>query len=193
VMFSGIIEETGVVEKLNCFRNLSVMSVRAKKIGKNVNPGDSIAVEGVCLTVTDNRKNLLVFDVMKETIIKSTLGRVKISDELNLERALKFGDRLNGHFMTGHIDDVGRIKVVVKAKNYTELRIHLKKKLKKYFVPKGSVCIDGVSLTVGDVKSDYFSVYLIPFTKKKTTLGKKKKGDFVNIETDILAKYLYKT
>ena len=109
---------------------------------------------------------------------------------MNLERALKVSDRLSGHFVTGHVDGMGQIESLIKTTNYLELKIALSKNLVKYIVPKGSVCVDGVSLTVGQVKSDSFSVYLIPFTKEVTTLGLKKKGDKVNIETDILAKYI---
>jgi len=191
-MFTGIIEKVGIIDKVNRYTNLSTICIKAGKVVTSLNCGDSIAVDGVCLTVTNIKKNVLTFDVMKESLLKTSLGKTKVNDRVNLERALKFGDRLSGHFVTGHIDDVGKIKDIVHLKNYTEMRIGCRKPLKRYFVPKGSVCLDGVSLTIGDVKKDYFSVFLIPFTKKGTTLGGKKKGDFVNIETDILAKYLFK-
>ncbi len=190
-MFNGIVEEIGIVDALERRKNLSVLKVRARKVVSGTKLGDSIAVEGVCLTVTDKKKNVLGFDMMRETVNKTSLGRLRRGDKVNLERALKAGGRVSGHFVTGHIDDVGRIEQKVSEANYEELSIRLPKGLGKYIVPKGSVALDGVSLTVGKVGKGRFSVYLIPFTKQVTTLGSKKKGDPVNIETDILAKYLF--
>lgn len=190
-MFNGIVEEIGVVDALERRKNLSVLKVRARKVMSGTKPGDSIAVEGVCLTVTEKKKNILAFDMMRETVSKTSLGRLRRGDKVNLERALKAGARVSGHFVTGHVDDVGRIEKKVAETNYTELSIRLPEELGKYIVPKGSVALDGVSLTVGKVGKGRFSVYLIPFTKQVTTLGAKKKGDPVNIETDILAKYLF--
>ena len=189
-MFSGIIEEIGIVEQINTSKNLSTLKVRAKKAIKGVKPGASIAVDGTCLTVTGIRNNVFTFDVMRESLLKTTLGSLKIKAKVNLERALLANGRIDGHFVTGHVDAIGVIKDKVTEANYTDLRIGLTKDLARHIVPKGSVCLDGVSLTVGEVKKSYFSVYLIPFTKKETTLGSKKKGDKVNIETDILAKYI---
>ena len=189
-MFNGIVEEIGVVDALERRKNLSVLKVRARKVLKGTKLGDSIAVDGVCLTVTDKKKNVLVFDMMRETVNKTSLGQLRRGDKVNLERALKAGGRVSGHFVTGHVDGVGRIEDKITGPNYAELSIRLPKGLGKYIVPKGSVSIDGVSLTVGKVGKDRFSVYLIPFTKQVTTLGAKKKGGWVNIETDILAKYL---
>ena len=189
-MFTGIIEDIGIVESVVKKTDLIVLKIRAKKAVKGVKSGDSIAIDGVCLTVTDIRKNRLTFDVMRETLVKTTLGGFKNHHKVNLERALKMTDRLNGHVVTGHVDCVSRISAIIKRKNYLEFKIDLPQKLLKYVVVKGSVCVDGVSLTVGEVKRNYFSVYLIPFTKDVTTLGFKKAGDHVNIETDILAKYI---
>ncbi len=190
-MFNGIVEEIGIVDALERRKNLSVLKVRARKVLQGTKLGDSIAVEGVCLTVTDKKKNILAFDMMRETVNKTSLGRLHRGDQVNLERALKAGARVSGHFVTGHIDDVGRIEQKITEANYEELSIRLPKGLGKYIVPKGSVALDGVSLTVGKVGKGRFSVYLIPFTKRVTTLGAKKKGDPINIETDILAKYLF--
>lgn len=189
-MFNGIVEEIGIVDALERRRNLSVLKVRARKVLPGTRLGDSIAVEGVCLTVTDKKKNVLAFDMMRETVNKTSLGKLRRGDKVNLERALKSGGRVSGHFVTGHIDEVGRVEQKIVAANYEELSIRLPKGLGKYIVPKGSVALDGVSLTVGKVGKGHFSVYLIPFTKQVTTLGSKKKGDWVNIETDILAKYI---
>jgi len=189
-MFSGIIEEIGVIEHINSKKNLSVFKVRAQKIFKGVKPGASIAVNGTCLTVTGAKSNILTFDIMRESLLATTLGSLKIKTKVNLERALKAGGRIDGHFVTGHVDTVGVITNKVTQTNYAELRIGLTKDVKRTIVPKGSICLDGVSLTVGEVKKSYFSVYLIPFTEQSTTLGSKKKGDKVNIETDVLAKYV---
>ncbi|MBI5024320.1 MAG: riboflavin synthase [Candidatus Omnitrophica bacterium] len=189
-MFNGIVEEIGIVDALERRKNLSVLKVRACKVLQGTKPGDSIAVEGVCLTVTKKKKNILAFDMMRETVNKTLLGQLRRGDKVNLERALKAGSRVSGHFVTGHIDRVGRVEQRIVEANYEELSIRLPKGLGKYIVPKGSVALDGVSLTVGKVSKDRFSVYLIPFTRQVTTLGVKKKGDPVNIETDILAKYI---
>lgn len=189
-MFNGIVEEIGIVDVLERRKNLSVLKVRASKLMSGTKPGDSIAVEGVCLTVTEKKKNILVFDMMRETVNKTSLGWLRRGDKVNLERALKAGSRVSGHFVTGHVDVVGRIEAKVSATNYAELSIRMPEGLGKYIVSKGSVALDGVSLTVGKVGKGRFSVYLIPFTKQVTTLGAKKKGDRVNIETDILAKYI---
>ena len=189
-MFNGIVEETGVVERIDHRKNLSVLKVRARKVFKGVRKGDSIAVDGVCLTVTDAASHVLTFDLMRETLVKTSLGKLKPADRVNLERALKVGGRISGHFVAGHVDAVGRVEAKVSAANYTELRVRLPKTLRRYIAPKGSVCLDGVSLTVGEVKKDYFSVYLIPLTLRVTTLGLKREGDGVNIEVDILARYI---
>lgn len=189
-MFNGIVEEIGIVDALERRRNLAVLKVRARKVMPGTKLGDSIAVEGVCLTVTDKKENVLTFDMMRETMNKTSLGRLRRGAKVNLERALKAGGRVSGHFVTGHIDDVGRVEQKITEANYEELSVRLPKGLGKYIVPKGSIALDGVSLTVGKVGKDRFSVYLIPFTRQVTTLGAKKKGDPVNIETDILAKYV---
>ncbi len=189
-MFTGIVEEQGVVEKIIKKKNLLTLILLAKKILKGIKTGDSIAVEGVCLTVTSKNQNHLTFDVMQETIQKTTLKDLKLKALVNLERALKKDDRLGGHFVTGHVDGIGIIKKKITRMNYVELYIAVAKDLKCLLVPKGSVCVDGVSLTVGKVGRDYFSIYLIPYTLKVTSLGSKKVSAKVNIETDILAKYV---
>ncbi|MBF0521641.1 MAG: riboflavin synthase [Candidatus Omnitrophica bacterium] len=190
-MFSGIIEETGIVEEIEKKPNLCVLKVRAKKVLKDAKLGSSIAVDGVCLTVTAIKKDILSFDIMLETMKKTTLGSVKPKTHVNLERSLKMSDRICGHFVSGHVDAMQSVTKIITGENYTELRISLTKELHKYVVPKGSVALDGVSLTVGDVRQKDFSVYLIPFTLQVTNLGYKKEGSPINIETDILAKYLF--
>lgn len=189
-MFNGIIEEIGTIEQVNSKKNLAMLKVRAKKIVKGVKPGASIAVDGACLTVTGIKNNVLSFDVMRESLSKTTLGSLKNKAKVNLERALKANGSIDGHFVTGHVDAVGVIKDKITKTNYVEFKIGMTKNLARYIVPKGSICLDGVSLTVGEVRTSTFSVFLIPFTRQVTTLGFKKKGDKVNIETDILAKYI---
>lgn len=190
-MFTGLIEEQGRVEGLEKKSNLFVLKISAPEIFKGTKLGDSVSIDGVCLTVVDIKKpRNLSFEMMKETIKKTTLQDLKSGSFVNLERALKAGSRLGGHFVTGHADGVGTIQKIVKQKKYVEFRISLDKNLKRFLVPKGSVAIDGVSLTVGKVNSKFFSIYLIPYTLKLTTLGIKKEGDRVNIETDVLAKYV---
>ena len=189
-MFSGIVEELGTVEMVRKDANLATLSVRAKAVLEGIKIGDSVSIDGVCLTVTQKRKGRLNFDVMKETLDKTTLGQLKAKDRVNLERALKASDRISGHFVTGHIDGIGEIAKIIKGKNYVEMRIGLARPLLRYIVPKGSICVDGVSLTVGIVGKNYFSFYLIPYTKELTNLGHKTEGQRVNVETDILAKYV---
>ncbi|MBU1996547.1 MAG: riboflavin synthase [Candidatus Omnitrophica bacterium] len=189
-MFSGIVEETGIVEKIVKKENLSTLYIRGKKVVRGTKVGDSISVSGVCLTVTGVNNGLLCFDIMKETIIKTSLGKLCTKSKVNLERALKMNSRISGHFVSGHVDNMETVKDVITGPNYTEIQVTVSKELSKYIVPKGSVTLDGVSLTVGDVRKKFFSVYLIPFTLEVTTLGINKKGDKINIETDILAKYV---
>ncbi|HLD69370.1 MAG TPA: riboflavin synthase [Candidatus Omnitrophota bacterium] len=190
-MFTGLIEEQGRVEVLEKKSNLFVLKISAPKIFKGTKLGNSISIDGVCLTVVKIKKpRSLSFEMMKETIEKTTMQDLKPGSLVNLERALKAGSRMGGHFVTGHADGVGTVQKIVKQKNYAEFQISLDKNLKRFLVPKGSVTIDGVSLTLGEVNPKFFSIHLIPYTLKLTTLGTKKEGDRVNIETDVLAKYI---
>ncbi|MCK5082222.1 MAG: riboflavin synthase [Candidatus Omnitrophica bacterium] len=189
-MFTGIVEEMGTVEAISSKKNLSVLKVRAKKVLGGTAQGTSISVNGVCLTVTKRKKDILEFDIMLETLLKTNLGTLKPKGRVNLERAMKANGRIDGHFVSGHVDDMGRIKAKITGENYTELQISTKRSLMKYIAPKGSVCVDGVSMTIGEVRKNTFSIYLIPFTLEVTTLGRVNKGDKINIETDILAKYI---
>ena len=191
-MFTGIIEHIGTIKKIDSKKNLLVFSIDLGPLAKKVKLGDSVSVSGVCLTVTSKKAKVANFDLMKETIEKTSLRSLGAGDRVNLELALQAGSRLGGHFVTGHVDEVAVIKHIAQEKNWVALRLGISKANHKYFVPKGSVTVDGISLTVGKVGKDYFEVYLIPYTLKVTTLGLKKTGDCVNIETDILAKYLFK-
>ena len=189
-MFSGIVEELGTLQRIERLTNLARLFVRASKVTRGIRKGDSVSVNGVCLSVTAVKAGGLCFDCMKETLDKTTLGRLKPKDKVNLERALRVSDRISGHFVAGHIDGVGKIEKIIKGKNYMEIHIGVSRSLIGLIVPKGSICVDGVSLTVGAVGKHYFSFYMIPYTTEVTTLGFMKEGSLVNVETDILAKYV---
>ncbi len=189
-MFSGIVEEQGIIYDIKRKKNLMEFSVSAEKTRAGTKIGDSVSVDGVCLTVSRFKNSNFVFDVMLETLRKTTLGERRPKDCVNLERALKVGDRLGGHFVLGHVDGVGVIKERIKKENYVEYRIAIDKIPLKYIAAKGSVAIDGISLTIGEVRKNIFSVYLIPHTLDVTTIGEKNPGQKVNIEVDVLARYI---
>jgi len=189
-MFSGIVEETGEIRQVRKQKNLYTITIRGSKTARGTKVGDSIACDGICLTVTQKRGRDMEFDLMKETLDRTTFRYAKPGRAINLERSLKVNDRISGHFVTGHIDGTGIFKQRLTIPNYVEWRIAVAPGLARYIIPKGSVSIDGVSLTVGVVRQKYFSVYLIPHTLQVTTFGKKRVGEIVNIETDILAKYI---
>ena len=192
-MFTGIVETTSQVQSLTKRQNLFVLSVKKPKMFHDVKVGDSVANDGVCLTVTSIKGGCFHFDLMKETLEATTLKYLAPGKEVNLERAMKAEARIGGHFVTGHVDAVGVIEDIRTLPNYVEYWILIPKKLMRYVVPKGSVTIDGISLTVGEVKKNWFAVYFIPHTLEVTTIGKKRVGDEVNIETDLLAKYILKS
>ncbi|MBI5574212.1 MAG: riboflavin synthase [Elusimicrobia bacterium] len=188
-MFTGIIEDLGTVKKIN------KMQITVETKLDDIKIGDSVCVNGVCLTVVDylllvTRYSLLTFDISEETFKKTNLGELKIGSVVNLERALKSDGRLGGHFVTGHIDGTGKILKIKKSGNSEIWQFSIPEILSKYIAEKGSVAIDGISLTIVEKKINSFSVAIIPHTLKNTTLGIKKVGDTVNIETDILAKYI---
>ena len=189
-MFTGIIENIGTIKGIDSKKNLMVFTIDLGPLGRKTRLGDSVAISGVCLTVAAKKGRLATFDLMKETIEKTSLGSLVVGGKVNLELALQAGSRMGGHFVTGHVDEKTVIKDIVHEKNWVALRIGISRDNRKYIAPKGSVTVDGISLTTGKVGRDYFEVYLIPYTLKVTTLGLKKAGDSVNIETDILAKYL---
>ena len=187
-MFSGIVEELGEVVKISRQGNLTLFGISARAVLQDTKKGDSISVNGACLTVTKNEKDILFFEAMPETVKVSNLGGIRTGDKVNLERALKIGERLSGHFVTGHIDLTG----VIRQKRYVNgnlcFEIAVPSKYMLYILPKGSVAVDGISLTVMDKRAGTFAVYIIPHTLKNTTLGFKGPSDKVNIEFDILAK-----
>jgi len=189
-MFTGIVEEIGVISGINKTRAGICLKVKTSGIARDVKLGDSIAIDGVCLSVIDRKGDILSFDVIHQTLARTTLGKLKINDPVNLERSLRSDSRIAGHFVSGHIDYKARIVGVIKGLEGTGFRISLPAEFSKFIAQKGSIALDGVSLTVADVSRESFTVYLIPHTLKITTLGRKKKGDPVNVELDLLAKYL---
>lgn len=191
-MFTGIIEELGQFRGINSGDNASVISIGCKDVLQEVKIGDSIAVNGVCLSVTSYNSDSFSADVMPETLRRSNLGKLKRSEILNLERALKASDRFGGHIVSGHIDGVGIIKEKKTEQNAVLVSFKAHRDILRYIVQKGSVAIDGISLTVTFVNSESFGISLIPLTAKLTTLGFKNAGDEVNIECDIVGKYIEK-
>ncbi len=191
-MFTGIIEELGTVIKVEKGSNSSRLSIAADIILKEgeVKIGDSIAVNGVCLTVVQFSRKQFSADVMAETLSKSTLREIRSGDRVNLERAARLGDRMGGHLVQGHIDGTGIIVGREKNDIASVYWIQTTDDVLRYLVPKGSVAIDGISLTVVEVLADRFSVSLIPHTASMTTLGLKNNGDVVNLETDIIGRYV---
>ncbi len=189
-MFTGIVEQLGKIKAIEQKSNLIVLKVDAFKLAKKIHVADSVAINGVCLTVTQKKGSIVSFDLMKETIEKTSLKEVGLESEVNLELALLVDSRFGGHFVSGHVDEKGVIQKIEKSKNWVSMTISISKANAKYIVPKGSVTLDGISLTVGHVGKNSFQVYLIPYTLQATNLGSKKAGDSVNIETDILAKYI---
>ena len=191
-MFTGIVEEIGIIVAVEKKTNLYTLSLQAHKVAQGTKLGESIAIDGVCLTVTKIQGSRIIFDVMKETLEKTTLGNLTAGVRVNLERALKAGDRMGGHVVTGHADGVAKIVDIRRDKNYIEFQMTVPKGMKKFIVPKGSICLNGVSLTIGKVQKNLFSVYMIPFTMKATNMAEKKADDRLNIEADILARYISK-
>ncbi len=193
IMFTGIIEGLGNIvrfDKKTTNRSAAKMKIKLGKIAKGLKIGDSVAINGVCLTAVNISKDVAEFEMVGETIKKTNLGSLKSGNKVNIERSLKVGERLEGHFVLGHVDGVGIISKMEKQPNQIKIWAKVPKELSKYIIKKGSVTVDGISLTVVDVLKDQFSVSIIPHTMKITNLGYKKVGDKVNIETDILGKYI---
>ena len=189
-MFTGIVEERGTVASVEPLTNAERIAIRGSVVLADVRPGDSIAVNGVCLTVVDIGPDSFTADVMQETLKRSSLGGAGVGSEVNLERAARLDSRLGGHLVQGHVDGTGQVLVIEPDPHWTLMRISLPAGLGRYVVEKGSITVDGVSLTVVGVDDDGFSVSLIPTTLAETTLGSRRVGDTVNLEVDAIAKYV---
>jgi riboflavin synthase len=191
-MFTGIVEELGTVAGLVDLGEAARITLRGPLVTEDARPGDSISVNGVCLTVVDVEDGAFTADVMQETLDRSALGRLAEGDPVNLERAATLATRLGGHLVQGHVDGVGEIRSRRPAAQWERVAISLPPGLARYVVEKGSVAVDGVSLTVASVTADAFEISLIPTTLKLTTLGSKGVGEPVNLEVDVVAKYVEK-
>jgi riboflavin synthase len=190
-MFTGLIEEIGEVKDLRYIGKSSQITIKCKKILKDINKGDSISTNGVCLTVTKYGDDYFIADVMIETLEKTNLKYLRRGDSVNLERALKLGSRIGGHFVSGHIDGTAKIAAVISKDNDVIIHIECDEKLKRFMIEKGSISIEGVSLTIMKLTYTGCLISMIPTTMKDTTIAGKKIGDIVNIECDMLGKYVY--
>lgn len=189
-MFTGIIEELGIVRTLRLLPESGQLTLEGNKVLKETQIGDSIAINGVCLTVVRLSEHEFTVDVMAETLVKTNLAELKSGSRVNLERALQLQTRLGGHLVSGHVDGIGNIRRITPWGIAQVYEITAPPNLLSYILPKGSIAIDGISLTVIDVEAAYFTVSLIPHTSKETTLGLKGIGDSVNLETDLIGKYV---
>jgi riboflavin synthase len=191
-MFTGLIEEVGSVKEIRKGSSSAFLAVKAAKVLKDIKVGDSISVNGACLTVKAINSDSFSVDIISETLEKTNLAVLGVGDEVNLERAMRLSERLGGHLLSGHIDEVGTIDGKNGAKDNFVLRIGVSQKIIKYIVPQGSIAVDGVSLTVVDCDRCNFTVAIIPHTAQATTLGARKIRDMVNLEADLIAKYVEK-
>lgn len=189
-MFTGIVEEMGTVRSLEIRSDSAKLKVAAAKVLTDVRLGDSIAVNGVCLTVVSFVADSFIADVMPETLRKTNLGQLRPGDRVNLERAMALGGRLGGHLVSGHVDGTGRIRDKRGEGNAVVITLEAPPEIMRFIVPKGSIAIDGISLTVANAGTETFSVSVIPHTLTQTTLGTKSAGDLVNLENDMIGKYV---
>jgi riboflavin synthase len=189
-MFTGIVEELGTVAQLEQQSDAVRLTVRAATVLADAEPGDSIAVNGCCLTVSERTEHSFTADVMAETLAKTGLGALGTGDRVNLERAVTAGTRLGGHLVQGHVDAVAHVVRRDPGEHWDVVTVSLPDQLAPYLVDKGSITVDGVSLTVVEVGNDAFTVSLIPETLRRTTLGFREPGDAVNLEVDVIGKYV---
>ncbi len=189
-MFTGIIEEVGKVRSLRRQAESAVLGIEARTVGDELKPGDSIAVNGACLTVTERTGGGFSCDLSSETLQRTTLGEARRGIAVNLERPLSLGSRLGGHFVQGHVDGIGRLVSRTPGGDGSIVTVEYPAELERYLVHKGSVAVDGISLTIAGLKGTAFTVAVIPFTLKMTNLGGLQVGSPVNLEVDILGKYV---
>jgi riboflavin synthase len=191
-MFTGLIEEIGIIKEFSRNGNSALITVECSKILTSSLIGDSIAIDGVCQTITKISSNTFCAQISQETLNVTTFAQFKTGQKVNLERALTLSSRLGGHIVTGHIDGLAKVKSIQKQADFYNLKLEIDKILSKYIVKKGSIALNGISLTIADTISNEFSIAIIPHTFENTNLKYLKNGDFVNIEADILAKYVEK-
>jgi riboflavin synthase len=191
-LFTGLIVGMGETVSITKRSGGARLTLKAGSLAKEAAIGDSIAINGACLTVVEKKDDMFGFDLSDETLRATNLGRLKVKDRVNLEPALRLEGRLDGHFVTGHIDGVGRIRSKAPAGAMLKIVIDAGGEIVRFLVEKGSVAVDGISLTVVDVFADGFSIVIIPHTALMTTIGYKDSGDTVNLEADILGKYVSK-
>jgi riboflavin synthase len=189
-MFTGIVEEQGMVVAVVDLVDSTRLTIQGPLATSDASPGDSISVSGVCLTVVDVVDDTFTADVMRETLVRSSLGKAAVGVPVNLERAARVDSRLGGHIVQGHVDGTARVTGIEASEHWTTLSFAIDPRLNRYLVEKGSITVDGVSLTVVDAGDSVFSVSLIPTTLEMTTLGTRSVGDVVNIEVDVIAKYV---
>jgi riboflavin synthase len=191
-MFTGIVEQVGVVASLIRGQQSAKLMIAAPKIFEDLKVGDSVAVDGCCLTVTHERRGFAEFDISAESLKRTTLGELRIGSKVNLERALMLSSRLGGHLVTGHIDGVGEIRSKIARAEGVELQLSVPSDLLQYLVVKGSLALDGISLTVADFRDGLVVLSIVPQTLKATNLGQRNVGDRLNLEVDLLSKYIEK-
>ena len=191
-MFTGIVEEKGTIRELRLNGSSGKIRIACRKVLEDTKKGDSIAVNGICLTVTELYEDAFTADVMAETVRRSSLSEAGLNDPVNLERAMAMNGRFGGHIVSGHIDGTGHIREIKKEENAVWFTIEAPQRILRYVIEKGSIAIDGISLTVAYVDEHVFKVSVIPHTIRETTLAAKKPGDKVNLENDVLAKYVAK-
>jgi riboflavin synthase len=189
-MFTGLIEDVGKVTRWNLDRRAGKLTFSTQLPARDVKLGSSIAVNGTCLTVVTRSKGRLTVDVSPETLARTNLNEVGVGDPVNLERPLRLMDRLGGHLVTGHVDGLGTVKAIQKRGEFTFFELRVPKPIYRMLVPKGSVALDGISLTVNECANQCFSIAIIPFTLEHTNLHRCRVGDKVNIETDLIGKYV---
>ncbi len=189
-MFTGLVEAIGTVQNLERLKTTARLRIDSARIADGAKVGDSIAINGCCLTIVEANGSALAFEAVEETLNRTNLGQLASGSTVNLERAMTMSDRIGGHYVTGHVDAVGCVDDIEDFQDWKKFWFAVPRTLTRQMASKGSVAVDGVSLTLVDVQDDRFSVALIPHTLEVTTLGRRQCGDAVNIETDLLAKYV---
>ncbi len=189
-MFTGIVEEIGTITEVHPQSSGVTVKIKAETVLEDAKVGDSIAVDGPCLTVRDLEQRTFVADISEETLRRTTLRSCKVGTRVNLERSLRLGDRIGGHLVLGHVDEIATISGWKNEGTSSIMQVTVSSKVKPYIAYKGSIAVDGVSLTIADVSDNKFEVALIPHTLQVTTLGDKQNGDIVNIEVDVMARYI---